>query len=188
MSRRARLLRALPWIGILSLIAVVQLIRGAPIDAVVFALVAVMVSLDAAALLPDPPALPVPFIALATVVALGALALAFAPRHSFVVGIVVVAIGIGAVLVAWAQPKRESRERSRRVLRGAVLWASITVVLCLWELASFLLGRYDTQSKLTHPAISDLLDPVLDTWPGRVAFVVAWLAAGAGLLWVGRRR
>jgi hypothetical protein len=180
--------RALPWIAILLIIGAVQWIRDAPVDAVLFAVVALLVTLDAAGVLPELPALPLRFAGLAAVAALGVLTLLLAPRHGLLAGIVVVAIGLAAVIAAWPGPGQPSRGRARRVLRGAVLWASVTVALCLWELSSFLLGRFDAKSKLAHPAISDLLDPLIDTWPGRAAFVVGWIAAGAGLVWVGRRR
>lgn len=56
---------------------------------------------------------------------------------------------------------------------------------CLWELAQFIIG-------LVHPqdpayALSDLLDPLLATWPGRLAFIALWLAGGCFLVRRGRR-
>jgi hypothetical protein len=63
-----------------------------------------------------------------------------------------------------------------------VLWASVTVVLCLWELSSFLLGRDTEDTKNAHPAVSDLLDPAIDSWAGRIVFVVIWVAAMVGFV------
>jgi hypothetical protein len=59
------------------------------------------------------------------------------------------------------------------------------VLGCLWELAQFILG-------LTRPgdpafALSDLLDPLLAAWPGRLVFILLWLAGGCFLLLRGRR-
>lgn len=182
------ILRALPWIAILLIIGTVQLIRDAPIDSVVFAVVAVLIALDAVGVLPRLPAMRVPFGALVLVGALAAVLLTIAPRHGLLAGIVVSGIGIAAVAIAWTQPAAENGTLDRRVLRGAVLWASVTVLLCLWELSSFLLGRFTVDTKIAHPAVSDLLDPAVDTVPGRIVFVVVWVAAILGFAWVGHGR
>jgi hypothetical protein len=183
-----RILRALPWIAILLIIGTVQLIRDAPVDSVVFGVVALLIALDALVLLPQLPPISLPLLALAIGAALVAGVLVFAPRHGLLAGIVVSAVGIAAVVIAWSRPPVEKRPSDRRVLRGAVLWASVTVLLCLWELSSFLLGRFTVDTKIAHPAVSDLLDPAVDTWPGRIVFVVAWVAAMLGFVWMGHGR
>jgi len=187
-SRAKVLVRALPWIAILVIIGTVQLIRDAPVDSVIFAVVAVLIALDAVGVLPQLPAVRVPFAALAVGGVVAAVLLVLAPRHGLLAGIVVSAVGLAAVAMAWSRPAPASRAPDRRVLRGAVLWASVTIILCLWELSSFLLGRFDAASKLAHPAISDLLDPAVGTGPGRIGFVVVWVAVMIGFVRVGRRR
>jgi hypothetical protein len=187
-GRRTRILRALPWIGILLIIGTVQLIRDAPIDSVIFAVVAALIALDAVGALPQPPAVPARFAALAIGGAIAAMALAFAPRHGLLAGIVVTAVGIAAVAIAWSRPSTDTRGTSRLVLRGAILWASVTVLLCLWELSSFLLGRATEDAKNAHPAVSDLLDPAIDSWPGRIVFIAVWVAAMVGFVRAGQGR
>lgn len=188
LRRVKSILRALPWVAILLIIGTVQLIRDAPADSVVFGVVAVLIALDAVGVLPPLPAMRVPLVVLATGGALVAVVLVLAPRHGLLAGIVVSGIGIAAVAIAWARPAAEKRAPDRRVLRGAVLWASVTVLLCLWELSSFLLGRFTVDTKIAHPAVSDLLDPAVDTVPGRIVFVVVWIAAMLGFVWVGHGR
>jgi hypothetical protein len=180
--------RALPWIAILVIIGTVQLIRDAPVDAVVFAVVAVLIALDAAGVIPQPPAVRLPLAAMMIGGVLAAAVLVLAPRHGLLAGIVVSAVGLASVAFAWSRPAAETRMTRGPVLRGAILWASITIVLCLWELSSFLLGRYTVDTKVAHPAVSDLLDPAVDTIPGRVVFVVVWLAAMIGFVRVGSAR
>jgi hypothetical protein len=187
------MLRALPWIAILLIIGVVQLIRDAPVDSVIFGVVAVLIALDAVGVLPALPAVSPPFVALAAGGLVAAVLLVLAPRHGLLAGILVSAVGVAAVTIAWSRPAVKSsaaapRASDRRVLRGAVLWASVTVILCLWELSSFLLGRFTVDTKLAHPAVSDLLDPAIDSWPGRVVFVAVWAAAMLGFVWIGHGR
>jgi hypothetical protein len=187
-SRARRILRALPWIAILVIIGTVQLIRDAPVDAVIFGVVALLITLDAVGVLPRLSPARVPFAALVGGGALVAVLLVLAPRHGLLAGIVVSVVGIAAVAIAWSRAAPETRAGDRRVLRGAVLWASVTVALCLWELSSFLLGRYTADSKIAHPALSDLVDPAVDAWPGRILFVAVWVAVMVGFVWVGHGR
>jgi len=187
-SRARQLLRALPWIAVLVIIGTVQLIRDAPVDSVIFAVVAVLIVLDAVGVLPQLPAMQVTLAALVIGGLLAAALLVLVPRHGLLAGIVVSAVGLAAVAIAWSRPASRTRMPRGRVLRGAILWASITIVLCLWELSSFLLGRYTVDTKIAHPAVSDLLDPAVDTVPGRVVFVVVWIAAMIGFVRVGRTR
>jgi hypothetical protein len=186
-SRARQIARALPWIAILVIIGTVQFIRDAPVDSVIFAVVAVLIALDAVGVLPQLPAVKASLPALAIGGVLAAVLLVLLPRHGVAAGVVVVAVGLAAIAIAWSWPARATRAPRRQVLRGAILWASITIVLCLWELSSFLLGRFTADTKIAHPAVSDLLDPAIDTWPGRIGFVAVWLAGMIGFVRVGRR-
>jgi hypothetical protein len=187
LATRRRTLRAVPWVAIPLIIAGVQVVRGEAFDAILFAVVAVLLALDLTGVLPEVPAIPLP---LAPALAAGAVvtgALTLAPRHGLLAGVTLTVVGIAGALVAWTPTRAGGATAGARLRRGAMLWAGVAVALCLWELSSFLLGRDTEAAKLAHPAVSDLLDPVLDGWPGRLVFVVLWVAAGIGLLRAGRR-
>jgi hypothetical protein len=186
-TRRA-VLRAAPWVAIPLIIAAVQVVRGEAFDATLFAVVAVLLALDLTGVLPEPPAVRLPLapVIAAGVVVVGALTLA--PRHGVVAGLIVAAVGIAGAVIAWTPTRATVPPDRARLRRGAVLWAGVAVALCLWELSSFLLGRDTEAAKLAHPAVSDLLDPALDDWAGRLVFAVLWVAAGIGLLRAGRRQ
>lgn len=193
-AHRAAPWRAAPWIAIPVIIAVVQLVRDAPLDAVVWGVVALLLVLDVAGALPEAPVVRVPLAPLLAVGAATAAVLVLAPRHGIVAGVTVAIVGFAAGALAWTRPPQGTPRGATapaadrvRLVRGATLWAVVAVVLCLWELSSFLLGRDDEAAKLTHPAVSDLLDPLIDTWPGRVAFVVLWVATGIAFIRAGRR-
>ncbi len=192
---RSALLSA-PWIAIVAITAVVQFIRGAPIDGVVFGVVAVALLADVIGAIPQigPLARPgtVPVLAGGLTVAL---LLALMPRHGIVDGIVLVGVGIAAVPVAWAGV-RSGAERTRgpwpgdtaALRRTAILWAAVGVATCAWELTSFVLGRVLPEQKEQHPAISDLIDPALDQFWFRALFALGWVALGVALLGRGGRR
>ena len=193
-------LRSAPWIAIVTLTAAVQFVRAAPVDGVVFAVVAAALLADALGIVPrvapigQPGIVPVLTGALAA-----ALLLALSRRHGVVDGIVLVGVGAAAFVAGWtgvrpgAPPSREKTRGPRpgdaaAVRRSAILWAAVGVATCAWELTSFVLGRVAPEQKAQHPAISDLLDPALDQFRFRALFVVGWIALGIALLGRGGRR
>jgi len=201
-------LPALPWIGILLAICIVQLIRAQAFDALLFGIVALALLADASGLLPVTRLASPPLAVMVLVAVPVGIALVVSPRHGVVAGLAVALTGLACAPFAWterpprplasASPSRSARqreaqeeeaERRRRVLlvRSAVAWAVVAVALCVLELVSFLVGRLSPQSSHDHPAISELLDPVVESWPGRVLFVAAWLGLGIVLVRAGRR-
>lgn len=182
------MLRAAPWVAIVAIIAVVQVVRAEYFDAVVFGVAAVVLAVDVFAGPRIRARRPPTWTLIAGAVLTGGV-LAFAPRHGLVAGIVVIAIGVAAVAIAWPDPVRDDAPSDpRRVTSAAIAWAVVAVATCLLELGSFLLGRETAQTKYTHPALSDLLNPMLDAWGGTAVFAALWLAVGVLLLSRGRRK
>lgn len=60
---------------------------------------------------------------------------------------------------------------------AAALWLALAAVGGAWWLVAFLWGN-DPE----HPTLSLLLDPVLETYPGRTLGYALWLAAGRWLV------
>ncbi|MGD9530017.1 hypothetical protein [Pseudonocardia sp.] len=66
----------------------------------------------------------------------------------------------------------------RPVPRAAVVaWAALLAAGALWEAVATAWGN-----DADHPTLSLLLDPVLDTYPGRLAGYLAWLTTGRWLV------
>ena len=179
-----RMLRAAPWLAFLLITGTVQFVRNAPWDAVIFFTAAAALAVDVVRPLPSWPR---PHVArklvVWLVVALAGLVLVLMPRHSVGEGIVAIAIGLTALLFAW--PDRPASARvadDRTIRRTGVLWAITALAVCAWELTSFVLGRVAPGGVIEHPAISDLINPVLDVDGGRAVFATAWLAFGALLV------
>ena len=185
-----RILRGAPWIAILVLTGNVQFVRDAPWDGVIFLTVAAVLIVDVVHPLPSwrrPRAARALVVWL--VVAAAGLLLLVMPRHSIGEGIVAVAIGVTALVFAW--PDRPAGAGSgtgaavsgdRAIRRTAVLWAVTALVVCVWELTSFVLGRTMPGGVIEHPAVSDLINPLLDLNWGHALFAAGWLAFGALLL------
>ena len=72
-----------------------------------------------------------------------------------------------------ARPVRPVRPRAPAV----ILWTAMTLLVVGWEATAWVWGN-----DYEHPTLSLLLDPVLDTYPGRVVGWVGWLAAGRWLV------
>ncbi len=84
----------------------------------------------------------------------------------------------GALLVALRATRPVRPLPAGGVSTGAaVLWLALVAVGGAWWLLAFLWGN-DPE----HPTLSLLLDPVLETYPGRVLGYAVWLAAGRWLV------
>ena len=179
-----RMLRAAPWLAILLITGTVQFVRNAPWDGVIFLTVAAVLAVDVVRPLPSwrRPRVGRKFVVWLVVAAVGLL-LVLMPRHGVGEGIVAIAIGLTALLFAW--PDRPASPRvadDRTIRRTGVLWAITALAVCVWELTSFVLGRVMPGGVVEHPAISDLINPVLDVDWGHAVFAAAWLAFGVLLL------
>jgi hypothetical protein len=188
-----------PWTLILLATGLFQLFRGAPVDAGFFLIVAFLLIADAAGLLWFAgTGLPRRGLIVVTAIVLG-LFLLLVPRHGVAAGIIVGAAGIGLLALAWspsgppqtartqtarAAAPRAAAARATGISRSAIVWIAIAITGSLLEVATFLLGLPSEAAKAEHPSISILLDPVLDTLAGRIAFVAVWLIV---LVWLLRR-
>ena len=173
------------WITILLLTGGFQIYRGAPVDGGVFLAMAVALILDLTGILPAPrtgewrPSR----IILICVLGAAALVLALTPRHGIGDGVAIAVSGILVFLVAWPQHDIDATGGSAwtpRMRRAATLWASVGIAVCLWELTMYFLGTY--VDRYGFPALSDLLNPLLDNPIGRILFAAAWLVGGVALM------
>ncbi|NBX24073.1 MAG: hypothetical protein EBR52_08220, partial [Microbacteriaceae bacterium] len=62
------------------------------------------------------------------------------------------------------------------------------VALCAWEATAFTLSVTLPNGLTNYPTISVLLDPIVESLPGRIVFVGLWLAGGLSLIGFFRRR
>lgn len=95
-----------------------------------------------------------------------------------------VAVGLVGVLgLGWAWATLGDLPPTRPLPVSAWFpWATVLVVLGLWEMTA-LIGQPTLEvGSYAHPTISYLLDPILATYPGRVLGILVWLAAGRGLV------
>jgi hypothetical protein len=74
--------------------------------------------------------------------------------------------------------------RSDRPGQAKWLWAAALVVVCLWELFSFLSQPNAQTDSYDHPTLSAILNPLFASPAVRSVVLIAWLATG---LWLARR-
>jgi len=184
-SRRPRW-SELIWLGILAAIGVVQVVRMQWFDAAVYAAVVALLIADLMGVLPAIPARrrASARLLLGAAAVLG-IALCLMPRHSPGMSVVVLIVGVVALLLCWPQSTGTSAPWSRGLQRLAIAWSVILVAGCLWELLQFILGRIAPAQHWF--ALSDLIDPLVATAPGRILFILAWLGAGIFLIRRGRQ-
>jgi hypothetical protein len=176
------------WIAVLLLMGLFQIVfRGEIFDAAVFIGFAIALTLDARGLLGHPPVRgwAPPRAVVAAVVALGTIALTLSPRRGLIAAAVVVIAGIVMVVYGWLEPPKDPTrtiEGGPRFTRAAYAWAGIGVVLCLCELTMYFLGRYSEGGGEAYPALSDLVNPLIENPPGRAIFSLLWLLGCVALV------
>ncbi|WP_308465727.1 hypothetical protein [Rathayibacter soli] len=87
-----------------------------------------------------------------------------------------------------AQAGARNESPARAIRRAAILWSAMAVTLCLWEIGSFFLGMPSAAAVFAHPALSDLIVPLMNNPIGLAAGAALWLLGGAALLHRGRPR
>ncbi|MEV4319697.1 hypothetical protein [Actinocrispum sp. NPDC049592] len=160
----------------LPVAALAHWIRGAPVDAIIFVAVTLLLVLAElrGATSPARP-LRVPGIAVAAV---GLLVLAFG-RDSLPVGVVISGIGL---LVLNSELREPSLPLDRPVPRHAWVWAVVGVGWCGWELIAFVYEQSEGGYSTTHPTMSDLIEPMLTNRVVQAVAITAWLTAGLAML------
>ncbi len=176
-GRTGRFTFDLPVVA-LSLAALAHWIRGATADALIFLVVTLALLLTERfwteeSLVAQPFQVPWPSIAAAAL-----LVLAFG-RDSVPVGVAISAIGVAALVTQWRDP---SLPADRPVPPRAWLWSAVGLSWCLWELISFIFEQAAGGLSLTHPTMSDLVDPLLASRFAQAAAITGWLAAGLAML------
>lgn len=190
-TRRSVKLTIAAWITILILTGSFQFYRGAVADGVVFLAMGLALIVGETGILSrlDGKALRPRRLVVAIVLAIDAIVVVLTPRHGYADGIVIAASGALVFLVAWPnEPETDQAKEtwSPRLTRAAVAWAILGIAFCFWELAMYFLG-YGQDGRTAFPALSDILDPVLNNPIGRFLGAAAWLAGGIALTRRGRR-
>jgi hypothetical protein len=83
----------------------------------------------------------------------------------------------GVALLALTTWRRVPPRRAGYPRRCVVPWVVLTLLFGGWELTATLWGNDSA-----HPTFSLLLDPVLETYPGRLLGWLAWLGVGRWLV------
>ena len=171
------------WFWLFLTTTLFQIFRGSIVDTIIFGLGTLMVFLSAANLL-NHIHLTKPHAhkyEIYTTVFVIVVALSVVPRHGELHTIVVLAVLPLALRYAWYSDRGPKDKGDIRIKRASQIWAAASVGILLWEFAANILGQLD-KSLYSFPAISVLVDPLLDNLVGQAIFVALWLAAGIGFL------
>lgn len=182
-----------PTVAILLLASVVHVVRRDMVDLAVFAGTAVLIIVDsrrgprqddgardepAATTTPGSGGRTLPTAAVLLPVA--ALWSAVPPAAD-TMRLLLVLTGVTVAVLVIAAPRPAPATRPRP--RGWPWWAAIGIAASLWELQSFIWQQVaGPQAQQEHPALSDLIEPLLAGWSGRAVFLLLWMSAGWWLL------
>ncbi len=165
-------------IAALLIASLAHWIRGAPADGVIFFAAAILLLFTERHTTPADALLPATRLPGASLIVAAALvALAFG-RHTVPMFLAVTAIGVGALVVEWRDPSLPAQPVPRR----GWLWVALAISWCLWELVSFIYEQAAGGLSLTHPTMSDLVDPMLDNRVVQALAIGVWVAAGLAML------
>lgn len=97
---------------------------------------------------------------------------------------VVLAVAVPGLLIlplAWrvGPPPRDGRAGPAKWV-----WAGVMVLVCLWELISFLSQPDPRTDSYDHPTLSAIFNPMFGSTAFRTIVLIAWLGVG---LWLARR-
>ena len=87
------------------------------------------------------------------------------------------AVALPAIALVVLAARRRPPPRVLLAGRHVAPWVGLVVVFAAWEATAALWGN-----DAAHPTLSLLVDPVLATYPGRVAGWIAWLGVGRWLV------
>jgi hypothetical protein len=182
-----------PWTAILLVTGGFQVYRGAPVDGVMFLIVGGMLVVETERgpsrylKVLDDIRVPMTMAGPAAVGAAVVLATAVVtPRYGKADMVVVGLTGVVVLALAWPEASGSASEGllDGRWRSTAFAWSILGVLASLWELTEYFLGRPSTAASHDHPALSDLVDPLLRTSAGRMVCTVLWLG---GLYFLLRR-
>jgi len=178
-----------PWVWVFLITTSLQIFRGSPIDTMIFGASTIITWLDAAGLvkksLKERPKLANNLIAIVMVI-LG-ITLAFLPRHTYLHGVVMISILPVALYLVWYRDRGSKEKADPKMSRTKVIWVALCVALCLWEFAANIMGQLEN-NLYSHPTISILMDPFMDSTFGQSIFVALWLLIGLGFLRIWGRK
>ena len=174
-------------VAILIVAGVFDAISGNPVDAILLVAVGVLL-----AVFPDAPAatetaLTGPRWRVGSIVAVLALATAFAlvvgafERYTWPMTIGVLVPGVTGLVFAWRGTRRRDPGPTLR-LHQVLPWMAVFVTIGLFELTNLLLQPGLTIDSYDHPTLSVLSDMVLNGHFGRSLGLFLWLLLGAYLL------
>ena len=166
-----------------------QVFRGSPKDTIIFSLSSVAVWISASGILGNRFGTKIEVNRAWTFwgVVLFAIALAVIDRHTYVHGVLVLAVLPVVLRLAWYTDSGPKDKPDPRMSRSRTLWTILCLGITAWEFMANILGQL-VGSLHVYPTISVLIDPILDTKYGQAAFVILWLALGIGFLRIWSKR
>ncbi len=178
-TRRSTLPNVDPVIVVLTLAGIFDGLAGNPVHA--FLLIGIALLLVSGADLHVRPTTRMnghhPLAALAVAVVFAVVVGGF-ERYSWPATVAVIVPGVAGLLMAFRAARTPGPEPLVVGRHGAVAWASLFVVLGLWELTNLLLQPDLATASYAHPTLSTLLDPILAMHTGRSVLLFVWLALG----------
>lgn len=103
------------------------------------------------------------------------------PLHSGIPTWLFIGIAPLALTLTWFSDRPDAIKPGAPIFLSAKVWSGLGILTSLWEVLNYILAER-SHDDITHPTITDLVDPVLKNHVGKILFIVIWVAAGITFL------
>ena len=178
-----------PWLPVFAFVTLFHVIRESYVDALIFAIGAVILILDwkRAIRWPMPNRPEVKSWVMVLAIAGSSSVLFFSERGGWQDVLLLLVIGPAALFLVYYRDHGPKPSGNGTMVRTKWIWMTLAIFMAVSELFAYIWAVVFRDSN-TYPTISIIVNPILDSPYGRSAFLVLWLLIGWGLLRNGRRK
>jgi hypothetical protein len=177
-----------PWLPVFAFVTLFHVIRESYVDALIFAIGAVILILDWKRFfhwpMPSRPAVKQWVVAVA--IAVSSSVLFFSERGGWQDVLLLLAIGPAALFLVYYRDHGPKPSGNGTMVRTKWIWMALAIFMAVSELFAYIWAVVFRDSS-TYPTISIIVNPILDSPYGRSIFLVLWMLIGLGLLRNGRK-
>lgn len=168
------------WLVVFIGGAAFQLWRGASIDTLVYASVALLVIVAVQERFRTPEFGATRFTTAASTLVVSTLVFILYPIHSWPTAIFYLFLVPVLLRIIWRKGSKPPQDSTDALRRSSKIWFAIGSLTCICELGNYFASDFTHDDK-SFPTLTVLVDPFVADRVGKVIFILVWMAIGVGL-------